>query len=248
MSADMLSAATLTARLDRRVLGAVQFVDATTGATIDRALSVETEARVYRNRSGLLVIADAPGLHEHTLEFQSPPALPAVGSLPVLLRVSDPARQYQATTVAVPLPRSPDPNAANSVLKALQIKLWRTGAAPVSPSWTVYQATLLATGTETPIIGALVSLQAAGQTVQALTDATGQVTLALVGQPLFTLAGGNLTRSLAGQITVQRDVAANALADVEAEIARLAARPVAASFDRTLLTGAATHEVLQVNP
>jgi len=65
----------ITARLERRVLGAVQFVDATTGAPIDRALRVQTEARVYRQRSGLLVIADAPGLHEHTLAFEARPRL-----------------------------------------------------------------------------------------------------------------------------------------------------------------------------
>lgn len=240
---------TFVARLDRRVLGAVQFVDATTGAAIDRALRVETEAKVYRQRSGLLVIADAPGLHDYTLEFQEPPALPAVGSLPITLAISDPDHQYQATTVAVPLPRNPDPVAADSVLKPQVIKLWRTGAAPVSPSWTVYQVTLVATGTETPIVGALVTLEAASHTVQALTDATGQATLALVGQPLFTLdAAAKLTRSLAAQIKVRLNKPPAALVDVEAEIARLAAKPVAATFNRSLLTGAATHEVLEVNP
>lgn len=239
----------ITTRLERRVLGAVQFVDATTGAAIDRGLRIETEAKVYWQRSGLLVIADAPGLHEHTLEFLHAPGLPAVGSVPISLKISDPDHQYQATTVAVPLPRSPDPEAANSVLKAHPIKLWRTGAAPVQPSWTVYQVTLVATGTETPIVGALVSLEAAGHTVQALSDATGQATLAFVGQPLFTLdAASKLTRSLAAQIKVRLNKPAAALADVEAEIARLAERPVAATFSRNLLTGAATHEVLELSP
>ena len=239
----------ITTRLERRVLGAVQFVDATTGASIGRGLRIETDAKVYWQRSGLLVIADAPGLHEHTLEFLHAPGLPAVGSVSISLKVSDPDHQYQATTVALPLPRSPDPAAANSVLKAQPIKLWRTGAAPVSPSWTVYQVTLVATGTETPIVGALVSLEAAGHTVQALSDVTGQATLAFVGQPLFTLdAASKLTRSLAAQIKVRLNQPAAALADVEAEISRLAAKPVAATFNRNLLTGAATHEVLALSP
>jgi hypothetical protein len=239
----------ITTRLERRVLGAVQFVDATTGAAIGRALRVESDARVYRQRSGLLVVADAPGLHEHTLTFAAPPAAPAPGSVPVELHISDPGRQYQSTTVTLALPRSPDPNAGNSVLNPQQIKLWRTGAAPLAPGWTVYQITLLATGTEIPVVGALISLEAAGQMVQALTDATGQATLALVGQPLFALDGGaNLTRSLAGVIKVRLNKPAAALADVEAEISRLTANPVAATFNRNVLTGAATHEVLAVDP
>jgi hypothetical protein len=239
----------ITTRLERRVLGAIQFVDATTGASVGRGLQVETEAKVYWQRSGLLVIADAPGLHEHTVAFGQAPDLPAVGSLSIRLKVSDPGHQYQATTVSVPLPRSPDPEATNSVLKAHSVKLWRTGAAPVSPSWTVCQVTLVVTGTETPIVGALVSLEAAGHTVHALSDVTGQATLAFVGQPLFTLdAASKLTRSLAARIEVRLNQPGAVLADVEAEIARLAARPVAATFSRDLQTGAATHEVLALSP
>lgn len=239
----------ISARLDRRVLGAMRLVDATTGAAIDRALTIETEARVYRQRSGLLVVADAPGLHGHTLAFQAPPGLPAVGSLPITLRISDPDHQYQPTTVTLPLPRDPDPAVADNVLLPQPIRLWRTGAAPVSPSWTVYRATLLATGTDHPIAGALVSLQTDSHTVRVLSDATGQVTLALVGQPLFTLgADATLTRSIAAEITVRLNQPPAALADIEAEIDRLAAQPVAATFARSLLTGAATHEVLVIGP
>lgn len=239
----------ISTRLERRVLGAVQFLDATTGATIERGLNIQSEARVYRQRSGLLVIADAPGLHEHTLAFAQAPVLPAEGSVPIRLHIHDPERQYQSTTVSVPLPRSADPAASNSVLKPHPVKLWRTAAAPVSPSWTVYQVTLVITGTQAPITGALISLEAAGHTVQTLSDATGQATLALVGQPLFTLdAAAKLTRSLGAQIKVRLSQPVAALPDVEAEIVRLASRPVAASFNRQLLTGAVTHEVLSLSP
>lgn len=235
-------------RLDRRVLGAVQFVDATTGAAVTRGLRVDSAAKTFRQRSGLLVIANAPGLGEHTVAFDAPPATPAVGSQSVRLRISDPERQYQSTTVSVALPRNPDPLAADSVLKPMVVRLWRTGAAPLLPSWTVYQATLLLTGTETPLVGALVTLRAGTQAVQALSDATGQVTLALVGQPLFTLdASAQLTRTLAAQIEVRRP-APPALVDVEAEINRLAATAITASFVRSLTTGAATQEVLEINP
>jgi len=239
----------ITTRLERRVLGAIEFIDAMTGATITRSMQVQTNARIYRQRSGLWVIADAPGLHDYTLEFSQAPALPAVGSLPITLTVMDPGREYQSTTIEVPLPRDPDPAAANSVLKPHQVKLWRTAAAALSPSWTVYQATLVLAGTETPIVGALLSLEAGGHTVHALSDATGQATLALVGQPLFALdATAKLTRTLAAEVSVRRDAPAVRLANVEAEIARLVGRPVAASFSRSLLTGASTHEVLEVNP
>jgi hypothetical protein len=242
----------ITTRLDRRALGAIEFIDAMTGATITRAMQVQTvqsEAKIYRQRSGLWVIADAPGLHDYTLEFSQAPAMPAVGSLPITVTVIDPGREYQSTTVEVPLPRDPDPAAANSVLKPHQVKLWRTAAAALSPSWTVYQATLVMAGTETPVEGALLSLVAGGHTVHALSDMTGQATLALVGQSLFSLdSNAKLTRTLAAQVSVRRDVPAARLPNVEAEIARLMGKSVLASFSRSLLTGASTSEVLEINP
>ena len=119
-----------------------------------------------------------------------------------------------------------------------------TGAAPVSPSWTVYQATLVLSGTDVPVVGALVGLNTDGHSVRGLSDATGQVTLALVGQPLFTLgADATLSRSLAVQVTVRLDLPSAALADTEAEINRLAARPAVVSLARQLLTAAAEGHV-----
>ncbi len=234
--------------IDHRVLGALDFIDATTGARIERPLQVRTDARVFRQRSGLLVIADAPGLREHTLAFEVAPDEPALGGVPVQLVVSDPAGEYLATTVTIALPRNLDPKAADRVHLPLPVKLWRSGAAPVLPNWTVYQATLLIDGTETPLAGALVTLEAAGQTLQALTDALGQATLALVGQPLFTLAGGGtVSRTLDSVVSVRANrPPAQPLASVEAEITRLAATAAQATFNRTLPTGAATQEVLSI--
>lgn len=234
--------------IDRRVLGAVDFVDATTGARIDRALQVRTDARVYRQRSGLLVIADAPGLREHTTAFAAPPEDPPVGSVPVVLDIVDPQGEYLATTVTISLPRNPDPRAADRVHLPQVVRLWRSGAAPVLPNWTVYRATLLRDGTDTPLAGALVTLQAAGQTLRALSDATGQATLALVGQPLFTLSGGGaVSRTLPATVAVHANrPPAQPLADVEAEITRLSATAPQATLNRTLPTGAATQEVLSI--
>jgi hypothetical protein len=240
----------ITLLMERRVLGAVEFVDATTGATVRRPLRVESPARTWWQRSGLLVIADAPGLHAHTTAFARPPEEPPVGSVAVRLQVSDPSREYQPTTVSVALPRSPAPDAANSVLRPQTLRLWRTGAAPASPNWTVYRATLLLQGAETPVAGALVQLVAAGHTQQALSDATGQVTLALVGQPLFTLeGGGTLSRTLQASLSLHLPRPADTrLADVAAEIARLAAQPPDQAFNRTLPTGAAFPDTLAVAP
>lgn len=236
--------------VERRVLGAVQFIDATTGAPVRRPLRVASTARTWWQRSGLLVIADAPGLHEHTTAFTRPPDEPAVGSVAVPLQVTDPGWEYQPTTVSVVLPRSPEPADANSVLRPQPLRLWRTGAAPASPNWTVYRATLLLQGTDTPVVGALVQLVAAGHTQQALSDATGQVTLALVGQPLFTLeGGGQLSRTLQASLSLHLPHPADTrLVDVAAEIARLAAQPPDQAFNRTLPTGAAFQDTLAVAP
>lgn len=235
-------------RMERRVLGAVEFRDATTGAPLRRPLRVDSAARTWWQRSGLLVIADAPGLHEHTTAFQQPPEQPPVGSVAVRLQVSDPLREYQATTVSLALPRSPDTLAADPLLQAQPLRLWRTGAAPALPNCTVYRASLLLQASQAPVAGALVQLQAGGHTQQALSDDTGQVTLALVGQPLFTLdGGGQLRRTLPASIQLHLPRPADArLPDVEAEISRLAAQPPDQTLARTLPTGAVFQDTLSI--
>jgi hypothetical protein len=100
-------------RIDRRVLGAVRAVDAVTGRPIARPLLVAANgARFLRNREGLYVITDAPGLSDHLRRFEAPPATPSPGAAAIeRLRIEDPLGQYLARLARVPLPRAPQPAA-----------------------------------------------------------------------------------------------------------------------------------------
>lgn len=109
----------MTELLDARILGAVRFVDALLGTPVVGPLSVTAAdgVRVIRNRSGLYVIASAPGAAAFTAVFDAPaPAIPATGSVVVKLNVADPAGRYLPRRASIALPLDSTP--ANSSLPA----------------------------------------------------------------------------------------------------------------------------------
>src|SRR5262249_18041506 len=133
--------------LDRRVLGAVQFVDSTTGNRILSPLRVTaTGVRFTRNRSGQYVVLSHPQLAAHTESFCSPPGSPAVGSVEVELNVSDPGKTYLERTSTIRLPRDPDPRHADvpeSLFRAVDIRLFPAPVSRVEPNWAVIRATVV---------------------------------------------------------------------------------------------------------
>jgi len=99
--------------VDRRVLGAVRYVDATTGVPIRRPLDVDgAGVRALRNLRGLYVLCEAPELARYADSFPSPPLNPAPESLLVTMTVSDPGGRFLPRRHTLLLPR--DPNPANA--------------------------------------------------------------------------------------------------------------------------------------
>ncbi len=134
---------------DRRVLGAVRCLDATTGAPLRESVLMTAKGISFgRNRSGYYVIFGAsgyPSLQAHTTVFQKPPATPVLGSVTVELQVSDPSGQYLPRRYTLPLPRDPAPenaNQSNSLFQPAPVVLYPAPTARTAPGWAVIRATV----------------------------------------------------------------------------------------------------------
>ncbi|HLF84171.1 MAG TPA: hypothetical protein VI837_08360, partial [Blastocatellia bacterium] len=142
--------------VDRRVLGAVSFLDATTRLRITSRLEVEaTGVRLVRNRRAIYVITRAPGLRAYTDSFGQQPAPPAAGAVPlesvsVELTISDPAFQYVPRRFGLRLPRDPaaaNANQTGSLFRPIEVPLFPSPASDVAPGWALIRATVREEGT-----------------------------------------------------------------------------------------------------
>ena len=197
--------------VDRRVLGAVRFVDAVTGLEIGESLKVAaTGVRWMWNRRGWGVIADAPGLHHHTEVWETPPTDVALGSVPVVLHVTDPGGTYLARRTTIALPRDPDPAKATqpeSLFRPVDVRMFRSPAAAVSAAWAVIRATVTAEGTGQRLGGVLVRVLRPGATpalmARGITDHRGEALVAVPGVPVTTFGTGAAVVATAVTVTLQ---------------------------------------------
>jgi hypothetical protein len=135
---------------DSRVLGALRFADATTGAWITSPLRVSSaRATLVRNRSGVFVITGAAGFDPDT--GLPVPAEPAPEPPPALeIDVADPAGRYLDRRVRVSLPRDPDPEHGgepNWLFRAQRVPLYPAPAAFVHPGQAPVRVTVREAGT-----------------------------------------------------------------------------------------------------
>ena len=180
-------------RVEWRALGALRFVDATTGMTVQQPLVLDAPgARFIRNSSACYVLRTWDKLTSYTDEFLTPPALPAVGSLTLKITVTDPEGTYLPIVCSLPLPRSADPanaNAADSVFRAQSVPLYPASIAPTGANWAVLRVTLTETDTGDALGGALLRIFNASKTfAQGLTDWRGEALLPVVGVPVTTFS------------------------------------------------------------
>src|SRR5215813_13621054 len=181
--------------LDRRVLGAVQFIDSTTGNRILSPLRVTaTGVRFTRNRSGQYVVLSHPQLVAHTEAFLSPPGSPAVGSVEVEVNVSDPGKSYLERTSTIHLPRDADPTHAalpESLFRAIDIRLFPAPASRVEPNWAVIRATVVREGTTVGLPSSLIRVVRASDEVvlaRGLSDRRGEALVPVPGIPVTTFS------------------------------------------------------------
>jgi hypothetical protein len=176
--------------VERRVLGAVQFIDAVTRSPVREFVRVESAgSRLIRNRQALYIIWEATGLESHATAFESPPTVPALESLELALTVSDAGRSYLPRRAVIRLPRDPNPanaSAPNSLFRPIEIALLPSPAAAASVNWALLHATVLDQATGRPLPGALIRvLRASDASVLArgMTDWRGRV----VGEALVAV-------------------------------------------------------------
>lgn len=209
--------------IDRRVLGAVRFIDSTTGLAVTSNLNVNADGlKFVRNLSGHYVIASASGLEAHEGAFEKPPADPALGSLPFQISVDDPSRKYLSRRHTIRLPRDPDPqNAAaiESLFRAVDVRLFPSATADTGSGWAVIRASVFKKGTSEPLSGALLRVTKKNGTPAddlkplgvGLTDRRGEALVAVPGIPVITFAEGE------GSVTTQEiDVTISAFFDANA--------------------------------
>lgn len=176
-----------------RVLGALRFVDATTGVPIERGLRVDAPgATLVRNRSGLYVIRHWDALAAHESEFLAPPATPAPGSQTLSLSVTDPAGDYLPVAAQIRLPRASDPaqaDAADSLFQPAVIPLYPAASAPVGANWAILRVSLTETASGDALGGALLRVQFNGTVLaRGLTDWRGEALVPVVGVPVTTFS------------------------------------------------------------
>lgn len=180
-------------RFEWRVLGAIRFVDATTGVVIGRSLRVDAlGASLVRNRSGLYVIRSWGELAAHESEFLDAPATPTVGEKTLNLNVVDPLGEYLPVAAHIPLPRESDPEqaqSADSVFRPAQIPLYRSASARVGANWAALRVTLTEISSGDALGGALLRVRSNGEVLaRGLTDWRGEALVPVVGVPVTTFS------------------------------------------------------------
>lgn len=179
-------------RVERRVLGALRCVDATTGAPLGRPLRVQGPdgARIQRNRSGLLVIHEWPPLALHAAAFPAAPEDIPVGSLPLMLTVSDPLGHYLPRLVRVDLPRDADPANAgqpDSLFRPLNVPMYPSATSPVSANWACVGVNVVEEGSGDALGGVLLRVVADGRLLAlGLSDWRGEAWVPVAGVPVTT--------------------------------------------------------------
>jgi hypothetical protein len=187
-------------RFDRRVLGAIRWIDAVSQAPIPLPLVATSEQmRFVRNLSGLTVVTHADGLENYEAVFdlaQLPPGqVVALGTLERSGQVEDPSGVFLPRKFTLKLPRDPSPallppdnhRPADSLFTPVEIALLPAPAARLSPGCAEVRVLVL-DDEGAPIPNALARVVAtADDTILGcgLADARGEALVAVPGLKHF---------------------------------------------------------------
>jgi hypothetical protein len=180
--------------VERRILAAVAFVDATTGQRIRESLTIGAPSgvRFVRNHSAIYVVTQSPGLTAFANTFAPTPPLP--GPTTLNLTVADPSGTYLARRFGLDVPRDPTPAAplpANSVFSAVSVQLYRAPAAQTLPDWATVRAHV--TRSAADVAGALVRVIRKSDTSRigtGISDERGEALVIVPGIPLVNWDAG----------------------------------------------------------
>ncbi len=191
---------------ERRILGAMRVVDAATGLPVARGCVLQGDGlRLVRNRRGDYAILDAPQLSAHTRAFEKPPLAPELKSVKIPVMVSDLAEGFLPRNFNLELPRSPDPDVADSIFEPVLIHMFPAPAARSEINWAVIRATLRqASSLERLPWGVVKVLKHSdgGLLATGMADSRGEILLVVPGI-LFAMPADTSTTPLARQIEVR---------------------------------------------
>jgi hypothetical protein len=210
--------------VDRRVVGAFQFVDALTHLPVTVPAGVETRRmtiagvpgdvrvpagaiRLLQNRRGMYVVFRAPFFDAYINAFENPP-IPAE-AIGVNVSVTEAGPHYLPQEFQLDLPRNLDPGADDSVLEPQLVGLFRAPAAPVQDGWSVLRVRVTQAGTNParPLPGVLVRVfrsprGAADPPIgEGMTDWRGRA----LGEALVPVAGLQRFRPGAGANVIETE-------------------------------------------
>jgi hypothetical protein len=179
--------------VDRRILGALRFVDAVTGLRVLNGFRVTLPEgmRGVRNLQGLFVLTAAPGQAAAASSLAQPAYDPGAAHT-VEVTVRDPAGAYLARRAGLEMPRDPRPaNAANanSVFRPVDVRLFPSPTARSAPGWATIRASIAGEGEGSVLGGALVRVKRASDGVllsSGLSDPRGEALVAVPGIPVTT--------------------------------------------------------------
>lgn len=182
--------------VERRVIGAIRLLDATTSLQIREPLIITADGASFRrNRGGLYVIWSAPGLENTMDSFQDPPAVPGLQTVGLTLSIDDPTGRYLARRSTIHLPLDPDPqHAMDSLFIPVDVQIFQGPAAPTAAGWAIVRASVTQATTANGLAGALLRVVRTSDGVRlglGLTDARGEALVAVPGIPVTTWDSGS---------------------------------------------------------
>ena len=183
--------------VDRRVLGAVRFLDAITGTPVRDRLSVTAPGiRLIRNRSGDFVIANVLSnldLQAYCSTFVHPTGTPDLESVSIQLQVVDPTLRYLPRQRVIRLPRNSNPATENSLFQPVAVQLYRSPIAQTAPGWGVLRATVVNQSTNERLPWALIRVVqgSPANITLAQADWRGEALVAVPGLPIRISATGS---------------------------------------------------------
>lgn len=191
-----------------RVLGAVRFLDGTTGRPITSKLRLGASVPVdfRRNASGAYVIWRAAGLDAHTGHapgmtdakfealLEAPPASPAPGSVKITASVEDPSGEHLPRRFELALPRSTTAPTGHTpdLFEPIDVVLHRSTAARLTGMGALLYAFVHdGRGAKGRLPGARVTVVVEGDEVgRATTGPSGEAVLEILGLPSFVTGSG----------------------------------------------------------
>jgi hypothetical protein len=206
--------------VDRRVLGAFQFVDAMTHLPVALAAEIEVREatllgggaplpvarsenaiRIQQNRSAIYAILDAPFFDDYSASFADPAdPFPPGRQLRLRMAATEVGPYYLPRGFTFDLPRTLDRTVAGNVFQSMAVELFRSPGAPVLGGWSVLRVRVEQEGTAAALPGVLVRVFASPRADHDLSigwglsewrgDLAGEALVAVADLPRFRPATG----------------------------------------------------------